>query len=289
LSFLAVCLVLVAAVLHASWNLLAKGNRDAITFVTVALFVSTVLWSPVFGLVLAQNPIPAEGWPWIATTGVLHAVYFWWLATAYKRADLALVYPIARGLGPALVTVVGTLGLGESITPLGLVGVVAIIVGIYLANLRKFSMQAFWAPLRNLVRPAGRYALLTGVLVGVYTLVDKQGVSRVHPIVYVYLMFALSTAGVAAYFLGRGEWRRWHDHRPRARQVLAVAVFWVAAYLLVLFALRLAPASYVAAAREVSIVFVLALSAIVLREQVTPPRLAGAACIVGGISAIAFA
>ena len=286
---IALALVLSAAVLHASWNLLAKSSRGGVSFFWLALAGSAVLYLPAFLVALAQNPIPPEGWPWIAATGVLHAGYFWSLATAYRRADLSVAYPIARGLGPAIVLAVSAVLLREPMTSVGVGGVVVVVAGIYTLNVRELSGRGLLAPALTLVRREGRFAALTGVLIGTYTLVDKQGVELVHPMVYVYLMFAISLLGLSVPAARLGRERLWIHARAEWRRTLAVALLWVAAYLLVLIALRLAPTPYVAAAREVSIVLGAALGILVLREPRQPQRVLGAALIAAGVAAIGLA
>lgn len=284
----AVVLVIASAFLHATWNLLAKDSRGGPLFFWQALVASVFVFLVPFLVLLSQNPIPTNGWVWIAATGVLHTAYFSTLAIAYVRADLSLAYPIARGLGPTLVLIVSIGFLAESLTPLGIVGVVAVVMGIYTITVRRMTLAAWRAPLTTLIRPEGRYAAATGIFIAAYTLVDKQGVQLVHPLVYIYLMFVLSAVGATAILLTHQ--RNWKATRELHtwRKATAVAVLWISAYSLVLFALRLAPAAYVSAARELSIVIGTGLGVFVLREQGGPTRLIGATSIAIGVALIAI-
>ena len=284
----AVVLVIASAFLHATWNLLAKDSRGGPLFFWQALVASGFVFLVPFLVLLSQNPIPANGWVWIAATGVLHTAYFSTLAIAYVRADLSLAYPIARGLGPTLVLIVSIGFLAESLTPLGIVGVVAVVMGIYTITVRRMTLAAWRAPLTTLIRPEGRYATATGVFIAAYTLVDKQGVQVVHPLVYIYLMFVLSAVGATAILLThQRNWKATRELRTWSKAT-AVAVLWISAYSLVLFALRLAPAAYVSAARELSIVIGTGLGVFVLREQGGPTRLIGATSIAIGVALIAI-
>ncbi len=285
----ALALVLASAVLHASWNLLAKRSRGSEVFLWQALVVSSAAFLVPFLVLLARNPIPPQGWGWIAATGALHTLYFHTLGAAYRRGDLSLVYPIARGLGPALVLVVSIVVLGERIAGLGLAGVLAVIVGVYVVNVRIDAPDPWLGPLRRLAHPHGRYAAATGVLIAAYTLVDKQGVQVVHPLVYVYLLFVLSTAGVTAALLARPRARSALRTRHGWGRAALVAVLWVAAYALVLAALEREPAPYVAAAREISIVLGAVFGVWLLGEPARRERLVGAACIAAGVVMIALA
>ena len=285
----ALALILVSAVLHAGWNLLAKHNRGSSLFFFQALVASVLIFLIPFLVLLARNPIPPEAWIWIALTGILHTLYFHTLAAAYRRADLSVAYPIARGLGPALVLVFGAGVFGERVSTQGVAGVLAVVLGIYAVNVRRDRPGSWLAPFLALARPEGRYAAATGVLIAAYTLVDNQGVAIVHPLVYVYLLFALSTAGVLVTFAARPpDWTALAQPRPWG-QAAAVAVLWVGAYALVLTALNLAPTPYVSAARELSIVIGAALGVLFLREPLRRERIAGALLVAAGVALIAVA
>ena len=285
----ALALILVSAVLHASWNLLAKHNRGSSLFFLQALVASVVIFLAPFLVLLAQHPIPAHGWIWIALTGLLHTFYFHTLAAAYRRADLSVAYPIARGLGPALVLVLAVGAFGESVSPLGVAGILAIVLGIYSINFRRNEPGSWLAPVRALAQPEGRYAAATGVLIAAYTLIDNQGVSIVHPLVYIYLMYTLSAVGVLATFIARQpDWTLLRRVAPWG-QAAAVACLSIAAYSMVLFALNMAPTPYVSAARELSIVVGAVLGVLLLGEPLRRERIAGALLIAIGVAIIAVA
>ena len=285
----ALALVFVAAALHAVWNLLAKRGRGHPVFFWLALAIASVLYLPAFIVGVILEPIPTGGWGWIAATGVLHAAYFWSLANAYARADLSVTYPLARGLGPTLVLVVSVWLVGESVSGIGLAGVLTVIAGIYVLNLRSLHLRSMLDPLCLLLRPGGRYAAFTGVLIASYTLVDKQGVAVVNPLTYVYLMWLIAAAILTPVVLAQYGVRPWRRVSVSWRDVTLVAILCVAAYLLVLIALTMAPAPYVSAAREVSIVIGAALGMTLLHEPRTAPRIVGATAIALGAALVALA
>ncbi|MDE2992067.1 MAG: EamA family transporter [Chloroflexota bacterium] len=285
----ALALVFVAAALHAAWNLLAKRGEGHPVFFWLALAIASVLYLPAFVVGVILEPIPTGGWGWIAATGVLHAAYFWSLANAYARADLSVTYPLARGLGPTLVLVVSVWLVGESVSGIGLAGVLTVIAGIYVLNLRSLHLRSMLDPLRMLLRPGGRYAAFTGVLIASYTLVDKQGVAVVNPLTYVYLMWLIAAGILTPVVLAQYGARPWRRVSVSWRDVTLVAILCVAAYLLVLIALTMAPAPYVSAAREVSILIGAALGMTLLREPRTAPRFVGAGAIALGAGLVALA
>lgn len=284
----AVILVIVSAFLHASWNLMAKQNRGDYLFFWQALIATVVLFLAPFIVLVSQNPIPPDAWVWIVITGVLHTLYFSTLATAYRRADFSVVYPIARGLAPVLVLIISVSVLRESVTPLGVSGVLVVVIGVYTINIRGPKLSAWLNPIAVLIRPKGRYAVATGILIAAYTLVDKQGVSLVHPLVYVYLLFAASALGVTATLVThRPIWNPILDLQQWGRAT-GMAILWVSAYGLVLFALRIAPTAYVAAMRETGIVIGAALGILAMREFGGYIRIIGAGIVACGVGMIAF-
>ena len=116
-----------------------------------------------------------------------------------------------------------------------------VVAGIYLVNLESLRPRTLLDAPRMLLRPGGRYAALTGVLIASYTMVDKQGVAVVNPLTYVYLTWVIAAAMLAPPVLARYGRRPWRRVQVCARDVTLVAILWVAAYLLVLIALTLAP------------------------------------------------
>jgi len=285
----ALALILISAVLHASWNLIAKHNRGSSLFFFQALVAATVIFLGPFIVLLIQNPFPPQGWIWIILTGIIHSFYFGTLATAYRRADLSVAYPIARGLGPALVLVVAVGILREPVSALGVTGVLAVILGIYTINIQRNQSRSWLAPIQALTRPEGRYAAATGISIAAYTLIDNQGVSVIHPLVYIYFMYALSIVGMLIIFAVRPpDWTALRQPRPWV-QAAALAVLSITAYSLVLFALTIAPTPYVSAARELSIVIGALLGILFLGEPLRRERIGGAVLVAAGVAMIAVA
>ena len=285
----ALALVFTAAAMHAAWNLLAKRGQGHPVFFWLALVVTLAIYLPAFIVGVVLEPIPPAGWGWIAATGILHAAYFWSLGNAYARADLSVTYPLARGIGPALVLVASVWIVGESVSPMGVAGVLTVVAGIYLINLQSLDPRSLLDAPRMLLRPGGRYAAFTGVIIATYTLVDKQGVAVVHPLPYAYLMWLIAAALLTPLVLVRYGRRPWRRAPVSLRDATLVGLLSVTAYLLVLMALTMAPAPYVSAAREVSIMIGAALGMTLLREPRHVPRFIGAGAIAAGAALVALA
>ena len=282
-------LVLLAAVAHASWNLLLKRADDPEVFAWCLLVVATVLLAPLGVVLLFYNSVDVTGLWFILATIALHVLYFNLLARGYVQGDLSLVYPVARGMGPMLVPVLAVVFLNEKIEPLAIVGIAAIIGGIYTISWWGNFHQVLRSPLLFLKSAGMRYAVLTGLTIAVYSIVDKEGVGHVQPLLYMYFLTIGTAAMLAPYVLFhkgaksvRAEWR------ANAVPITIAGLFTFAAYGLVLTAFSLSRVSYVAPAREVGIVIGVMLGVFLLKEPFGRGRLLGSGFVVAGLALIAL-
>lgn len=263
----ALLLALGAAALHAGWNLLLAREADAEAATAVALGALVVAVTPV--AVLTWH-VEREAVPYLAASGVLELGYVALLAAAYSRYELSVVYPLARGTGPVAALAI-TAGLGlASPSAAGVAGVLIVAAGILLVRGAR----------------AGRGTLLglvIGLTIGGYTVVDRYGIR--HAAAAPYLVLALSLPAVAYPLALRDRSRLRRALRPGP---VVIGLGTAGAYLLVLLALRRAPAASVAAVRESSIVIATALAAAVLHERVGGRRLAGSAVVVAGVALLAL-
>ena len=282
----ALALVLAAALFHSCWNALTKGARDQFAFLCLAVAVASVLFLPVTLWALPAGGVPAAAWPYVIATIVLHALYFYALGRSYRSGEFSLVYPVARGLGVALVPLFAALLLDEQPSAVGALGIALVVVGIVALQWIGSSRSAA-SP--NLRFGAGTgWALLTGLTIAGYALVDKAGVSRLHPVPYIGLMFVGSLLLlVPAALADRGRFRR--EWTTNWRAILVASVMTLTAYLLVLFAFRLSKAGYVVAARETSIVISVLIGRLWFGERRLAARLAGAALVLAGVVCLALA
>src|SRR2546426_630130 len=232
--------------LHAVWNALAKRARDQLVFLWSSVSLATVVLLPVGLLALPGERIPAAAVPFVVATIAIHAVYFYALGRAYRHGDFSRVYPIARGLGVALVPMVALMVFGERLSPLGTAGIALVVAGVAGLHLT--------APWRGGARPpasgAGTaWALLTGLLIASYSIVDKAGVARLHPLPYIGLMgLGMSALLVPVVLHDRAALAR--EWRENWQTIVVASAMNLTSYLLVLFAFRLSQVGYVVAARE---------------------------------------
>ncbi|HLR27474.1 MAG TPA: DMT family transporter [Ruania sp.] len=285
MTWTALGLVLAAAVFHAVWNSAAKGARgDGYVFVWAYATGSALLCLPpaVVQFVAAGAP-----WSWRLlvgplVAGILHNIYGLVLQTGYRRAELGVVYPVARGVGPLLTMVVALAVLGEEPGAWGIAGGAVVLVGILVVATGSAQVR------RDRLATGVFYGAATGVAIASYTLWDNHAVTAwsLHPLTY----FALSCS-VQAVVLTPGALRRrrhWAPTlRPNRGRIALVAVLSPAAYILVLIAMQTTPVAIVAPVRESSIVIGSLLAWWLYREPDPARRVAGAAVVVCGIAFIA--
>ncbi len=288
----ALALVLVAAVAHALWNFAARGVvADGGVFVFVYVVGSVVLLLPVTAVwLLLHHAHPDAAWLFgPAVSGVLHTVYGVTLQRGYRRGDLSLVYPVARGVGPLVTLVVAVTALGERPAALGSLGALVILSGIGLISLPGRRVTADAASPPRPVRAGVVWGAATGLTIAAYTLWDSHGVNGlgVPPLVYFTISLLFQTLTLAP-----RAWRHrdtvpgvWRAHR---REVLTVSALSPLAYVLVLHAMQLAPVALVASTRETSIVIGSLLGVTLLKEPGGWRRALGAAVVLAGIGCVAL-
>jgi drug/metabolite transporter (DMT)-like permease len=286
---LALALVLLSSIAHATWNLLLKRSENQEAFLWWLLGSASLLLVPVGATLLWLYPIGQTGWWLVLATIVLHIFYFVLLGKGYAQGDLSLVYPIARGMGPMLVPVLAVLILGERISAPAIAGIVAIVIGIYIISWWGKWGETLKEPLRIVRTPGTRYALLTGLTIAAYALVDKRGVAHVQPFLYMYLMTLGSALGIAPYVLRRqGTSAVYRELRSNTAPIVIAGLLTFLAYGLVLTAFSLSRVSYVAPAREVGIVIGVLMGVFILKEPFGTGRLLGSCFILGGLILIAL-
>lgn len=286
-------LILLAGLIHAGWNIAAKHAGGDTRFAWFSSALMAVIWAPV-GLWFARTELPRWGyaeWALVLTSGAIHVVYFTILLRGYRRADLTVVYPLARGSGPLLTALVAVLFLGESISAMGAAGIAAVVGGVFLIAGGPGLWRAAHDPAKRArVNRGLYYGVLTGLSIAAYSVVDGYAVKllAMSPIVLDYMSnFVRLAMFLPRVLQDRAETRRlW---RLQWRHALLVAVFSPVAYVLVLYAMQRAPLSHVAPAREVSMLFAALIGGHLLREGDRALRLLGALCIALGVAALALA
>lgn len=277
MSGTAFALAFTAAWLHAGGNVFLGRRSEPEAAVALMLLIGVVAFAPVAALTWR---VETEAVPYIVASALLELGYFAFLAAAYRAADVGLVYPVARGSAPVLALLGAVVIMGRSTSAGQIVGVVAVTIGILLVcgvGIADASSD----------RRGVLLALATAVFIAGYTLVDKEGLEHAGPIPYIELVligpalvygaFVLRTRGGAAI---RGE------ATPR---LVLVALLLFGTYVLVLLALREAPAASVSAVRETSVVIATVLAALAAHQPLRPSRVAGASLVALGVALVALA
>jgi drug/metabolite transporter (DMT)-like permease len=272
--------VVFGAALHASWNLIVKHDLDR--FLSLFLIQTLMGFMGLAMLMVYALPAPAS-WPYALASGAFHLGYCVFLARSYRSGDLSQVYPIVRGAAP-LFTFVGAYFLaGEAVKPVTALGILLLAAGIWL--IARGGGKAFKLDGATLA-----FALTTSVFIAAYTLLDGLGgrasgaVGAYVGLVYVMDALFLFVYGVAARGIGIVR-----QAAPSWRLGLLGAALSAAAYWITLWAMSRAPIAAVAALRETSILFVTVMSALVLKEKVTPLRALGALVVIAGAIALRLA
>jgi drug/metabolite transporter (DMT)-like permease len=285
-------LVIVAGLIHATWNIVAKKANGDARFAALTSLLLTIMWAPL-GIWLGWNVVPGWGrveWTLVVVSGVLHVLYFVTLLAGYRKADLTVVYPLARGAGPLLSSLAAILLFGERVSALGVAGIAGVVTGVFfIAGGTRLFRASQAGPHQAGVQAGMLYGVVTGVFIASYTVVDGYAVkfALMSPILLDYygnfarLAVLLPTVlrdRATAVQHWRGQWK----------SAVIVAAISPLAYVLVLYAMKTSPLSHVAPAREVSMLFAALLGGQLLGERERLVRTAGAGLIAAGVVALAL-
>jgi drug/metabolite transporter (DMT)-like permease len=278
LSAFALTIVLSAALLHASWNAIVKAASDrAVVLAAVASMhaVGGII------LILIGNTPAVESWPMIFASTLIHYVYYVLLFQAYRLGDLSQVYPISRGLAPALVAVGAFLLANETLTPVGWVGLAAISAGIGLLALQKGAAHAD--------PRAVLFATTLGVTIGAYSVADGLGVrASGSPLGYMGWLFLLEAPVPLVVLLRRRHLNIAVDWKVFGIGIIGGA-FSVTAYGVVLYAKTIAPIAAVSAVRESSVIIAALIGVVFFGERPWKGRLVSAVIVAAGVTLLALA
>jgi len=272
--------------LHAITNVLIKKARDKLAFGWWMLCAFCVPGFPVLFFIPQTKSI---GWLFVVASGLLEAIYFFSLSRAYTYGDLSLVYPLARGSAPLFVLLWAVMFLQERPTRIGLLGILLVVTGLYFIHLP--SLKDWKRPLAGFRVPAVRWALLTGLLISLYTAIDKKGVFYFSPWVYLYLILFVFWLALSVQWLSPQRRIALRAEVGLDRSLLPVmgaALFGTAGYAFVLIAMKLTPVSYVSPVREISVVMGAWIGIRFLGEPGGRLRIIAAAIVATGVLLIAL-
>jgi drug/metabolite transporter (DMT)-like permease len=272
-------LVVAAAFFHAVWNFIARKVRGNLIIIWFALFAGCLFLLP--GIVILASLakihlwMPSSAIGCVIATGLLHGLYFGLLSRTYEKGEISVVYPILRGSGIGLTAILAWLILNEEISPIGLTGITLVFSGILLMGI-------------PFLRRGGevdqyRLAICVGASIAAYSLVDKVGVSKMTPVLYIWFMFLVAAAVLWPAVIKRYRGEVLNTARSNIGHIMLIGVGSIGTYLMILFALQLAPVSYIVAAREFSVVIGALLGVTFLRERMTIFKATAILCITLGL------
>ena len=282
----ALALILIAAFCHATWNLILKRSRGGgILFFWLVAWIESLVYAPVAVFFFAQLGYTPDARAIVMMLGsaLIHVAYFVFLDRGYRTGDLSVVYPLARASGPLLTIVAAIFFLGEQPAPVPLAGALMIGAGAVLLS----------GNLRDMFKRGGQgigFALATGAMIAIYTVWDRQAVVAflIPPVIFYWGSIVLRLAVTTPVALRQMAAVKalWASER---RAIFMVAVLSPLSYCLALFAMKMAPLSYVAPTRETSILIAALYGTHFLKEGDVARRLSAAALMVLGLTGIALA
>jgi drug/metabolite transporter (DMT)-like permease len=280
----ALILVIAAALLHAIWNLITKQVNGGLPFFWLISLFSGVLYLPVVLFQLNKEHIAFTNVVLVfaLVSAILHLLYFVVLQLGYKKADLSVVYPVARGAGPLFSVIGAVLLFRERPGIMAIAGILLIVSGVIVMT--GFKVRKDTAVLKGL-----NYGLLTGAFIAAYTLWDRSAIVDYH-VSALFITFASILLPfvllIPVVIKKQAEVKL--EFRTHWKQVLAISIFQPLSYLLVLIAMKTTPVTYVAPVRELSIVFGVFFGVNLLKEKDSMKRFIAAGIILGGIVLLAM-
>ncbi|HBN73245.1 MAG TPA: hypothetical protein DD376_00370 [Sutterella sp.] len=290
----ALILVLIAAFLHATWNYQLKKACPSKVFWPVSYLMTLTLCVPIL---LIYDPtifsgITKTGWLVICLSAPIHIVYAYVLQYGYKQADYSIVYPTARGTGPLITVLAAVIVLGDRPSPLGICAIVSILIGIILLAGKTHTAQ-------TVDKKIGKglfWGTLTGVCIAGYSFCDAWAVQQhtgLTPLSFYFPALAVRCLILWPIILMTDNWRTelrdMIQNRVDRKALFCTSIGSPGAYILVLFALTLAPLSYVAPGREIGMMIGVIIGALLLKESLTVKRISGVALMVLGVVLIGLA
>jgi len=269
-----VALVLLAALLHASWNAMAKSGGSPQYSIASYRLISALCCLPL----LFFLPLPlAASWPMILASVAIHTGYYFTLSKSYRNGDLSQVYPLFRGLAPVLVVLGAALFADELLEPGAMLGIGLVSVGL-------ISITFAGGALGKIPPLALRWGLATSALIAAYTVADGIGVRIAgNPFSYIVWLFLLEPIPIGLWLLTRDR-AGWAGYmRAKPGKICAGAFAAAAAYGMVIFAMAVAPMGLVSSLRETSVIFAALIGSLLFREPFGRQRIIAAILVCCGV------
>ena len=286
MSFYAFILVLIASVTHAYWNYLSKQANGKTPFIWLMYIASVIIYLPfiIWQLVKTHVDVTLLLIGLGVISAILRIAYFLLLQTGYRKGDLSVVYPLARGSGPVFATFGAIFLMHETPTVYSFAGLLLIITGVLIITKLKITTG-----LSTRLKTGLLYGIATGLFIGCYTVWDKVAVStyNMQPLQLIFISNMFGAIVLAPGAISKmPEIRK--ELKLHLRHIIAIAVLSPFSYILVLIAMQTTPVLYVAPAREISILFGVFMGGRMMNEEDTKRRMFASLFILAGIVCLAF-
>jgi drug/metabolite transporter (DMT)-like permease len=271
---LIVALVLLAALLHASWNAMAKSGGSPQFSIASYRLISAICCLPLLFLF----PIPlAESWPMLLVSTLIHTLYYYTLSRSYRSGDLSQVYPLFRGLAPVLVVLGAALLANEYLAPGAMLGIALVSAGL-------ISITFVGGAIGKIPPLALRWGLATSVLIAAYTVADGMGVRVAgNPFSYIIWLFVLEPIPIGLWLLATDRSGWFSYMRAKPVKICAGALAAAGAYAMVIYAMGVAPMGMVSSLRETSVIFAALIGTFMFREPFGRQRIIAATLVCCGV------
>jgi len=278
MTSVAFLLVVLAATLHALWNFATKKVRGDLSVIWIGSVMACVALAPFIFFLTPDQFAFSKVYPYIIASGIIHTIYFSALAKTYEQGEISIVYPIARGSGVVGTAIAAFLFLQERISVIGTIGILVIGSGIFLLILKNGHQK------RSIY-----FALLVGLMIISYSIVDKLAVGIAHPLSYLFGLTILYTLILTPYVMVKKRRELSIAWRSKKRYSLIIGLGSAGTYLIILFVFQMTQVSYVVAARELAVAMGATLGFFLLKEKFSVRRVLGITAIVLGVILIKMA
>lgn len=286
---LAFTLVGISIFSHAHWNYLVKTSGRKHIFIALSKITASTLLIVPACLMLRATPPELNSLAFVVTASILTGLNYLFVAMAYDRGELSLIYPVSRS-GVMFIPLLALIAMDERLGPAGWMATGIIILGSIIMHLDELTFRGLSRLRARLSNPGTFYAILAALMLASYTVVGKMSAAAMHPLLYFSLYTFLTTAGYAIISFARcppNEVKR--EWQENSRKIIQVAILDGGTFLLVLLALGMAKASFVGGLRQLGILAGLYYGFEQLGEKVPVARIIGAVISIAGAIILLFA
>ena len=256
-------LIFFAALLHALWNIIIKSLNNSLVGIAVKVFFQSIIFFPIIFIV---QPPQGLTWFYLVCSSILHSIYFILLGNMYNRGDITVIYPIARGCAPVFVTIISLIFLQDSISLVGIIGIITVSFGLVLLSLESFKIEMN-------IKIIG-ISLFIALIISIYTFTDGAGVrSADMASTYIVWNFFLGGWISIGYVFFRNKKELFELQLMDLMYILLATIISFTAYAIIIWSMKHVPIGFVSSMRESSIIFASLIGYYFLKEKIGYIRL----------------